>query len=430
MTGLSGLADEYDVLVAGGGGAGLMAALEAAERGASVLLVEKQPELGGTTAMAVGTLSASGTPQQAAAGIEDDVDSHYRDYLKFIPPGGSQEDYDLELTRLLVERAPEALARLMELGVEFSGPHPEPPHTVYRMHNVLPDSDVYIDVLSRAAEAHGAAIRTETAIQELHRAAGGPVVGVVLRSTLGGGTREIRVRRGVVLAMGYFAANDEMARAHGRPEEASGVEPLFEAATGDGVALATAVGAATAGMRADGPPNFRTVDRPYIHPGAELFQAGAVLINRDGCRYANELDAPGLATSVQPGKTAYIVFDSRLIAQVATPDQDSAKARDGWLLNDRLFLSTFPAIGYAYLEDYRQRTEYFHEAGSLRDLANLIEVPEQAFEEEIRELNRKASADGSDPFGRDPIGPGVSEAPFYALGPIKALNGTSGGASR
>ena len=244
-----------------------MAALEAAERGASVLLVEKQPELGGTTAMAVGTLSASGTPLQAAAGIEDDVEAHYRDYLKFIPPDRRPADYDLELTRLLVERAPDALARLMELGIEFSGPHPEPPHTVYRMHNVLPDSSVYADVLSRAAEARGATILTDAAIQELRSDAAARISGVVVSHTGWPEPREIGVRRGVVLATGYFGANDDMARAHGRPEEHSSVEPLFSAATGDGIALASAAGAATAGMRAGDPPNL-----PY--GGATIYSSG------------------------------------------------------------------------------------------------------------------------------------------------------------
>ena len=129
MSRLSGLKDGYDVLVVGGGGAGLMAAVEAAETGASVLLVERQPEIGGSTAMAVGALSAAGTALQKAAGIEDSVDAHFQDYLKFIEPGRDAGEYDLELTRMLVELAPSVVERMVELGVELRGPQPEPPHT-------------------------------------------------------------------------------------------------------------------------------------------------------------------------------------------------------------------------------------------------------------------------------------------------------------
>ena len=389
------IASEYDVVVAGGGGAGLMAALEAAERGASVLLVERQPKLGGTTL-------------QAAAGIRDDVEAHYRDYLKFIPPDHRPEDYDLELTRLLVERAPDALARLMELGIQFSGPHPEPPHTVYRMHNVLPSSEVYADVLSRAAEDRGATILTETVIEELRRGHDGVISGVMLGHVGSEEEREVKVNGGVVLATGYFSAN-------GRPAEYASVEPNYSAATGDGIALATAVGATAAGMWAGDPPHFRTVQRPYIHPGAELFGAGAVLVNADGRRYVNELDAPELATSRQPGKVAFIVFDSRLAAQVATADDDSEMSRDGWYRNCKMFLSTFPAIAYAYMEDYKNRTEYFYEAGSVADLAGRIGVPGGAFAEDMGRLNGAAAGRSSDPLGRDPVGAGISEPPFHAL---------------
>ena len=82
MADLSWWDEDWDVVVAGGGGAGLMAAIEAAERGARVLLVEKQPGLGGATGMSVGTLSAAGTALQKAAGIQDSVDSwcrHFRE---------------------------------------------------------------------------------------------------------------------------------------------------------------------------------------------------------------------------------------------------------------------------------------------------------------------------------------------------------------
>ncbi|HUT92144.1 MAG TPA: FAD-dependent oxidoreductase [Thermoguttaceae bacterium] len=45
---------DYDVIVLGGGGSGLAAAVSAAENGAHVVLVEKNPRLGGTTGIAIG----------------------------------------------------------------------------------------------------------------------------------------------------------------------------------------------------------------------------------------------------------------------------------------------------------------------------------------------------------------------------------------
>jgi succinate dehydrogenase/fumarate reductase flavoprotein subunit len=61
------------VIVVGGGGSGLAAAANAAECRAEVLLLVKQPHLGGTTGVAVGSFTAAATQLQRAVGIEDDV---------------------------------------------------------------------------------------------------------------------------------------------------------------------------------------------------------------------------------------------------------------------------------------------------------------------------------------------------------------------
>jgi fumarate reductase flavoprotein subunit len=419
--------EEWDVVVAGGGGAGLMAAIAAAKFGAAVLLLEKQPGLGGATAMAVGTISAAGTQLQEAAGVRDDVETHFRDYMEFRSPGTNPEDYDLELTRLLIERSPETLRRLMEMGISYTGPHPEPPHTVRRMHNALPDSGVYIETLERHALEAGVKIRLETTIQELERDEDGNVSRLVTRQVRRHEFKAVRARRGVVLATGYFAANDELARAHGRPAEISEIEPSLESATGDGIVLATALGAATAGMGSGDKPSFRTAMPPYVRPEPVLFVEGAVLVNAEGRRFTNELDAPELATSRQPRGTAFIIFDARLAARVATAAEDSPGTRDGWLRNGKLFLSTFPGIAYAYLDDFRERTDYFYEADTLAGLAGKLRIPAAALEEDMRHTAEAAASGRPDPHGRAPAGQGVAKPPFYAIGPLRPNIGSSGG---
>ena len=67
--------DAVDVVVIGAGGAGLSAAIIAADAGAKVLVLEKMPLIGGNTQLAAGGMNAAFTPMQAAKGIRDEYGS-------------------------------------------------------------------------------------------------------------------------------------------------------------------------------------------------------------------------------------------------------------------------------------------------------------------------------------------------------------------
>ena len=152
--------DTYDVVVVGGGGAGLAAAVTAAERGASVAVVERQEQLGGTTAYSVGSLTAADTPLQRRKGIRDDPAELVEDMWAFDP---ALLDGDAPALRQLyaVESA-RTYDWLVAHGVVFSGPYPEPPHRVPRMHNVIPNSRSYIARLASAARRAGVEVMLRT----------------------------------------------------------------------------------------------------------------------------------------------------------------------------------------------------------------------------------------------------------------------------
>ena len=73
----------FDVIVVGGGGSGLAAAIEARALGCAVLLLEKNAQLGGSTAWSIGSVTASCTPHQARQGIADSPAEHWRDMAGF-----------------------------------------------------------------------------------------------------------------------------------------------------------------------------------------------------------------------------------------------------------------------------------------------------------------------------------------------------------
>ena len=70
-----------DLLVIGSGAGGLSAAVTAAELGLKVLVVEKEPQYGGTTAWSGGWMWIPRNPLAVAAGIVEDMDTPLS-YLK------------------------------------------------------------------------------------------------------------------------------------------------------------------------------------------------------------------------------------------------------------------------------------------------------------------------------------------------------------
>ncbi|MBN9065242.1 MAG: FAD-dependent oxidoreductase, partial [Rhizobiales bacterium] len=127
---LNDISGNSDVIVVGGGGSGLAAAVSAAENGARVLLLEKNPELGGSTRWSVGSVTSSGTPHQRRAGINDTTEAHFEDLGRM--DGPLVERDNPVLRRLLTSNVPDTFAWLRRIGIGFHGPMEEPPHRVAR----------------------------------------------------------------------------------------------------------------------------------------------------------------------------------------------------------------------------------------------------------------------------------------------------------
>ena len=401
MVGDGAAQETFDVVIVGGGGAGLAAAIEARTQGRQVVLLEKNLRLGGSSALSIGSISASATPHQLRDGIQDSPEDHWADMALFAGKLAPRDNDELRC--VLCEAMPDTFRWLLSLGVRFHGPMPEPPHRKPRMHTVLPNARAYIHHLERRARRIGVDIRTATRAAELI-AGEGRVRGV--RCEVGGVGRDFLGRGGVVLAAGDFTASAPL-KARYMGAAAAAVEAVNPTATGDGQTLALALGARIVnGDLALGPeirfvaPQRRTLAtrlppwrvlaafmewsmdnlpqallRPFVMsflttalaPSTALFEHGAVLVNGSGARFCDEAERPAFAIPEQPGKLAYIVIDGAI-----------AETFSAW----PHFVSTAPGVAYAYIADYRRnRRDVYRQAPSLEGLAAKLGMEGGALEE-------------------------------------------------
>jgi fumarate reductase flavoprotein subunit len=444
------MARKYDVIVVGGGGSGLAAGLSAAEHGATVLVLEKQPHIGGTTGIAVGSFTANGTALQRKAGIDDNPRDHEEDAGKFAPPE-IEARCNKELRRFFLEHASETLDWMTGMGLAFHGPSPEPPNRVPRMHNVVPNAKAYVATFQARFLRRGGTIICNAPVEELI-ADGAAVTGVA--ATLDGRRREFLADRGVVLAAGdYSNAPEIIGRFKGG--QFSAIEGINPNAHGDGHILAERAGGKLLNMDVTYGPELRFVAPPgntfeqllpsqgiaarlmgmllplvpkfvinwmvkrllltWQHPENSLFDDGAILVNSEGRRFCNEKTWPERETAIanQPGKICYLLFDRRIIEHYGKWPN---------------FVSTAPEIAYAYVDDYlRLRPDVSVQASTLEELAEIRGMPIGRLLATVEEFNRYVAGDEADPFGRTGDQNPLEGDRWVLLGPAKAYFTTTEG---
>lgn len=112
------MSESYDVIVVGSGAAGVMAALRAADQGLSVLVVEKSPKYGGTSATSGGVLWI---PNHGLNGSDDSREQAI-EYLEAV----ITEPVRRDRLEAFVDGGPEMLRYMKSIGMEFfSAPWPD-----------------------------------------------------------------------------------------------------------------------------------------------------------------------------------------------------------------------------------------------------------------------------------------------------------------
>lgn len=104
--------EQPDVIVIGAGMAGLSSAVRASQLGANVLVFEQMPRIGGSAAVAGGSIVGAETIIEKEAGIEDSIDLLYADFGRL----GGEGNYNPEVARKFAERAARQLTGWIPLS--------------------------------------------------------------------------------------------------------------------------------------------------------------------------------------------------------------------------------------------------------------------------------------------------------------------------
>ena len=303
---------ETDVLVVGGGIAGLSAAVEARQHGADVILIEKAPRehRGGNTRFADAQMRF---PHEADAyGPRDYTADDMFDDLMRISRGRANRD----LVRTLCDNARAAAEWLTALGLEWEAGYP---HTAGYRRSPKAGGQGLVDLLHRRLEGLGGIVSYETAAVDLLLAPGGGIAGVRARGPEG--LIDLHARGGTILACGGFQASVEMrVRYLGRFSDAL-ILRGSRYNTGEGLMMAIAAGAQPAGQWGDYHSAVLDARSPRIECGVTAlynYQMG-IFVNREGRRFLDEGEDFRDHTYVrfskhiveQAGGQAWCIFDQK-----------------------------------------------------------------------------------------------------------------------
>ncbi|MGM7671343.1 FAD-dependent oxidoreductase [Microbacterium sp. A93] len=481
LTPVAELAERYDLVVIGSGCAGMTAALVARDAGASVLVLEKDEQLGGTTAAGggvmwapdnhlMGSLDFTDTPEDAAAYVraatggrlsEEEVgwyvataaeavrflDEHtHVDYAPLSRPdyhmdwpgataGGRGLDHR-EFDPSVVPGLTEALRPPTYLSLITMDERDQ-------LHGAAPDPELLDGRAERGVRTMGGALAGALTASAWEAgvviAAPAPATGLERSGGQSGGQWQVTVAgvkdisaASVVIASGGFEWSPELTGTL----LTFPITPISAPSnTGDGLKLGMAVGASFAETTDIwGVPVITAHGAQYGgHPSGRMGNVeatlpGGIVVNSAGRRFVNEA-------------LNYHDF-SRVFANIDPATSDFANI-PAFLVMDSRFVSRYPVAGHPLFDDPADAPDWLVRADTLTELGALIGVDPDGLEATVAAFN-PAAARGEDPeFGRgsseqdrhlgdpahapNPCLAPVAQAPFYAVQLHPGVLGTAGG---
>ena len=448
-----------DVVVVGFGYAGAVAAIEAHDAGASVMLLEKMPNPGGISICSGGGARAAHDAEAALRYLKATCDGRTSEDVLAVLARGMVEigDYLQRLAKICDARVSSTVDRAVEWDSNIrGGNYPLPGWETFFHYNVheVPGFDLVTEyphvkgsgagggarvfkIVHEHVKARPIDVRFKATVQQLMTNGRREVVGV--RVAMPNRERCVKARKAVILACGGFEANEEMKRQYW--QMAPVLPVMARSNTGDGIRMAQELGADLWHMwHYHGSYGFKHPDPNYPYavrmkrlpdwfpddsPHARVPMAW-IVVDRSGRRYMNEHHPYAQDTNHRPME----MFDPASQSFPRIPsymicDEDGRKMY-------RLGMVTYNEDGldYQWSEDNLAEVEMgiLCRAGSVAELANKLDLDRAVLRETVDRWNVLCQRNHDDDFGRPPgsLAP-IRTSPFYAGQVWPVVSNTQGG---
>lgn len=388
---------DIPVIIVGGGGTGLCAALAVRDAGVDVLVIERDRQPLGTTSMSTGLIPAAGSKAQLVKSIEDSPETFAQDIIR-----KTKGKVDQALVNHLTKQSARTIDWLMEeheIGLSLVEGFTYPGHSALRMHGMPSRSGgELMGALAAACAAAGVDILTDATVDALYVNAEDKIIAV--GATRPDGGQDIIGCNALILACCGFAGNQEMvaelipelehATFHGHPGN-----------KGHAISWGKALGASLADMSAyQGHAGLAAgYGIPILWP---LIAEGGIQVNRAGKRFSNE--AAGYSEQAvkvleQNGHVAWSIYDeTRHLIMEQFDDYQQAKSA-GCLMT----------------------------ADTLEELADKTGIAVDGLKTSVADTWASVESAEPDQFGRSFADKQKLAPPFYAVRVTGALFHTQGG---
>lgn len=395
----------FDVVVIGGGAAGLAAAVEASLQGQSVVLIEKLPFVGGNTALSGGEMSVPGSDLQKELGIDDNVETMIADIYV-----GGRESGNLELIQTFCENINPTIQWLEKrIGVEYqSRVYMVSGHSVPRTVIPIGLGANIVDRLLLLAESNGVQVIYNAKATDIIIDETGRVDGVHI--SLDSQVYPIFARDKTILASGGFSANVEMRERYNTQWASLGSEVLTSNSpgiTGDGILMAEEIGAKLIDMEFIQlfPYNNPASGKHYYLDNIRA-SAGAFFVNQEGKRFVNEDEVRDVVAGQileQTAQTSYEIFTQSII-DTLSDDPVAMEEVDRWLDQGVLI-----------------------KRETIQECASYFGVNKHEIQKTLKQYNQYIINGKDEAFNRTLGFAPLLEGPFYMLEGVPSVHYTMGG---